>query len=121
MLDVPLAEYNSGDVMEQAFRSLYNKDNNRSSAITQLVDAGCSNLAEWYSKNVPQAFNILNSILQIAGLNVQINVGYQATMNVSRTDTNNNTNYLPSEMSEGERSAWILGALVITADPGSIL
>ena len=96
---------------------LVDKQSARAESIAELVDIGECSRAKECAAESPPPLNQINEILKIGGLKVHLEkVKHQ---NLVARHENGNT-YSIAEMSDGERSAMIIAAQVITAESGTL-
>ena len=96
---------------------LVNKENTRARSIAYHVDNDDSSEARKISAESPPPFDQLNGLLNLATLTVNIENSHNQEI-LARHSQDAPFNVI--EMSDGERSAMIIGAHVITAEPGTV-
>lgn len=96
---------------------LVNKENTRARSIAYHVDNNDCSEAQKVSAESPPPFDQLNELLNLATLTVNIENSHNQEI-LARHPQDAPFNVI--EMSDGERSAMIIAAYVITAEPGTV-
>ena len=96
---------------------LVNKENTRARSIAYHVDNNDCSEAQKVSAESPPPFNQLNELLNLATLTVNIKNSHNQEILARHSQC---VPFNVIEMSDGERSAMIIAAYVITAEPGTV-
>ena len=96
---------------------LVNKENTRARSIAYHVDNDDCSEAQKVSAESPPPFDQLNELLNLATLTVNIENSHNQEILARHSQC---TPFNVIEMSDGERSAMIIAAYVITAEPGTV-
>ena len=94
-------------------------ENTRARLVTELIDANDTDAAAKLAKDKRSPFRQINAILNSANLHVTIECHDDEEI-VARRGSAHET-YSIAKMSDGERSAVLMAAEVLTAQPGTIL
>ncbi|MYH80935.1 DUF4435 domain-containing protein [Candidatus Poribacteria bacterium] len=96
---------------------LVNKENTRARSIAYHVDNDDCSEAQKVSAESPPPFDRINELLNLATLTVNIENSHNQEILARHPQC---TPFNVIEMSDGERSAMIIAAYVITAEPGTV-
>ncbi|NOY16220.1 MAG: AAA family ATPase [Gammaproteobacteria bacterium] len=110
-------EYQPGQRASIAIFDLIESENTRARKITASVDSGDLKQAEMKAKT-QAPLSILNGLLATANLGIEIQIKKDAKLVAVK---NGGTPYSIAELSDGERNALLIGASILTADPGTLL
>ena len=97
---------------------LFAGENRRARTIARYVDNRDLTTAQHMSTDLPSPFNQINELLGNCDLKVEIVNSNDQYLLTTRSQEES---YSIAEMSDGERSAMILAAHVITAEPGTVI
>ncbi len=110
-------EYSSAQTLSAVLFDLVAKENTRARAITRHVDNHNYKKAEEISAKSPSPFDQINELLSLATLTVTIQNSNDRDMLAKHPE---GETFSIAKMSDAERSAMIIAAQVITADPGTV-
>lgn len=104
---------------EMAIFELVAAENRRARGIARVVDSGDSTLASDHATKNESPINVINRILRLSNLPIELiiddrNEEVLATRQGSQP-------YSSAELSDGERNAILLAAVVLTVAPGTLL
>ena len=109
----PFADAN----VSAALFDLIAKQSERAETITHYVDIGNSPRAEELASESPSPLDQINDLLELGRLKVSLEKAENQTL---RARHENDKTFGIAEMSDGERSAMIIAAQVITAESGTV-
>ena len=115
--DARWKDHNPGGNLSAVLFDLIAKENTRARAITGYVDNQESKKAEEIAAKLPSPFHYINELLFHATLTVTIENSNDQNLLARHPQGNS---FSIAEMSDGERSAAIIAAQVITADPETL-
>ena len=118
----PTARWTDEDANTRQMAVLFDlvaKEEGRASSIAQLVDNGQLNEAKAKSAESPSPFAALNDLLASATLSTTLAKSNDGEIQVQCSTSS--ATYGFAQMSDGERNAAMIGAAVLTAEPGTIL
>ena len=112
-------EYYSEEKQSAVLFDLVAKDNTRARSIASFVDRKNWQGAEQRSEESGSAFTELNDLLSLGTLLISLENSNDEEILAKHRKAN--ATYSISQMSDGERNAAILGAIVLTVEPGTVL
>ncbi len=112
-------EYYSEERQSAVLFDLVAKDNTRARSIASCVDRKDWQGAEQRSEESGSAFAELNDLLALGTLLIALENSNDEEILAKHRQANDS--YSISQMSDGERNAAMLGATVLTVDPGTVL
>ncbi len=116
--DARWRDYNPGSKLSAVLFDLVAKENTRARSITQYVDSDNYEKAKEISEESPSPFDQINELLSFATLKVKIENSNDRDLLAKHLRSGQS--FSIAEMSDAERSAMIIAAHVITADPGTV-
>ena len=112
-------EYDQATRLASVLFDLMAMENSRARQITELIDAQNITSAAQLAAEKQSPFKQINSLLKSANLDVTIECRDEEEIVAKRGDTQQP--YSIAKMSDGERSAALMAAEVLTAQPGTVL
>ena len=112
-------EYNAERKQAAVLFDLVAKENARANSITDFVDSKDLKGAEKRAAESVSVFKQLNDMLSLGTLLIDLEKSNDEEILAKHRNTN--ASYSIAQMSDGERNAAIIGATVLTVDPGTVL
>ena len=112
-------EYNSELKQAAVLFDLVAKENSRARAITGFVDSKNLEGAAQRAADSTSVFEQVNDLLSLGTLSITLENSKDEEILASRLDAD--APYSIAQMSDGERNAAIIGATVLTVEPGTVL
>jgi ABC-type cobalamin/Fe3+-siderophores transport system ATPase subunit len=95
---------------------LINKHNKRARQIADLVDSRAISISDGVSDSSP--LSIINNLLKRSNINISIEIDADEKLVACKGDS---IHYSINELSDGERSALLIGAETLTASPETVI
>ena len=112
-------DYDSQQKQSAVLFDLVAKENTRARSIASFVDSKDLKKASKLADESVSAFVQLNDLLSLGTLKITLENSKDEEILASHRDAS--TPYSIAQMSDGERNAAIIGATVLTVDPGTVL
>ena len=112
-------EYNAEQKQAAVLFDLVAKENARANSITGFVDSKDLKGAAKRAAESVSVFKQLNDLLSLGTLLIDLEKSNDEEILARHRNTN--TSYSIAQMSDGERNAAIIGATVLTVNPGTVL
>ena len=113
-------DYNSQEKQAAVLFDLVAKENTRARSITSFVDSKDLKKASKLADESVSTFVQLNELLSLGTLKITLENSKDEEILASHRDASS-ARYSIAQMSDGERNAAIIGATVLTVDPGTVL
>lgn len=100
--------------------ALFRHQRGRDRKIAAFVDGGDSQSAELHTRSNPDPFDIINGLFESSNLEVRVFVRPEDPETIVAQRTTTGQTYMAEQLSDGERSALLLAAEVLTAPDGTV-